>query len=786
MSRDVLRGFAPTLIVLTLGAAGAGECRGQAVLDAGRHHLGTAGRPEWREFAGSEPEGRGLTLRFQGRANSAESTLLIRQRDVKLGWHVRLNDRLLGRLHPMEAALVHALAVPPGTLRDGENRLAIGPPPEADDVIIEGVALDDRPVREALGRATLEVRVTEPGRAGGLPCRITIVDDRGALVPLVVPPGSRLAARPGVVYTPDGRASVGLPPGRYTVWATRGFEYGVEMRRVDLVERGALRLDLALRREVSTDGLVACDTHVHTLTHSGHGDATLDERAVTLAGEGIELPIATDHDHLTTDLAEAARRMGVAAEFTPVVGDEVTTKTGHFNAFPFPAGAKPPDPGIGDWPGLLRAIRSAPGDRVVVLNHPRDLHAGFRPFAPELFNPVSGEHRRGPLGVDALEVINSGAMQSDPMRPVRDWMALRNRGERITAVGASDSHDVARYIVGQGRTYIACRDGDPAHLDADAACRALKAGRALVSLGLLARLSVDDRFGVGDLATGLGDKVRVAVDVSGPSWSVADRVELYANGVKVREERVAPAPGAWTTRVAWTLPLPRHDLSLVAVASGPGVTAPFWAIARPYQPTSTEWAPRSFGITNPIDLDGDGDGAWTSPRAHAEATIARVGTAPEALLPALRDCDEAIASQAAALCRAAGRDVRGAEFSRLLAASPEPVRRGFSAYAATLPRPPAGPTRADAAAPEPVAVEGQPLAANADRVIRALDALGAPLPAVDVEGLSGAIRARDAAAIQRALDRHVLLVVGINPEERVRSAAVRRRPTSSRAATRRP
>ena len=150
---------------------------------------------------------------------------------MKLGWDVRLNDRRIGRLHPMEAALVHALAVPPGTLRDGENRLTIGPPPEADDVIIEGIALDPRPVREALGRAKLEVRVTEPGREAGLPCRITIVDDRGALAPLVVAPDSRLAARPGVVYTPDGRALIGLPPGRYTVSATRGFEYGLDTRR---------------------------------------------------------------------------------------------------------------------------------------------------------------------------------------------------------------------------------------------------------------------------------------------------------------------------------------------------------------------------------------------------------------------------------------------------------------------------------------------------------------------------------------------------------------------------
>ena len=326
------------------------------------------------------------------------------------------------------------------------------------------------------------------------------------------------------------------------------------------------------------------------------------------------------------------------------------------------------------------------GERVIVLNHPRDLHAGFRPFAPEQFNPVTGEHRRGPLGVDAVEVINSGAMQSDPMQLVRDWMALRNRGERITAVGASDSHDVARFIVGQGRTYIACRDDDPARLDVDAACRALKAGRALVSLGLLARMRVNDRFDVGDLATKLGEHVRgVRRGVTAPpgppptGWSCS------------RTESRSGRPGsarprfALKARVSWTLPRPPHDVSLVAVASGPGVTAPYWAIARPYQPTSREWTSRSFGITNPIDLDGDGDGTWTSPRAYAEATVARVGLAPQALIPALGAYDEAIAAQAAGLCRAAGRDIRDAEFARALAAASESVRRGFAAFAATLP-----------------------------------------------------------------------------------------------------
>ncbi len=76
--------------------------------------------------------------------------------------------------------------------------------------------------------------------------------------------------------------------------------------------------------------------------------------------------------------------------------------------------------------------------------------------------------------------------------------------------------------------------------------------------------------------------------------------------------------------------------------------------------------------------------------------------------------------------------------------------------------------RAGAKDIEPVAVEGQPLAANVDRAIRALGYLGAPLPDDAIARLSRAVGERDAAAIQRLLDPHVLLVVGINPEERVK------------------
>ena len=152
-----------------------------------------------------------------------------------------------------------------------------------------------------------------------------------------------MAVRPGVVYTPDGRARINLRPGKTTVFASRGFEYSAASRTLDITEGQQQSIELSIRREVPTPGLVACDTHVHTLTHSGHGDASVEERVVTLAGEGIELPIATDHD-IFADLDPVAAAPGRAGLLHPGRRRRGDDPVGHFNAFPFPAGRRFPTP----------------------------------------------------------------------------------------------------------------------------------------------------------------------------------------------------------------------------------------------------------------------------------------------------------------------------------------------------------------------------------------------------------------------------------------------------------
>ena len=666
----------------------AGTTAQEVRLDGTLHHLGVPGKPEWDDFADPVAEGPSLAFRFRAKAQAGEATLRLTQRGVKLDRTVSLNGRAIGKLVADEADLVLALPVPPGTLREGDNLLEVGTPPAPDDIFVGRLTLDPRPRAQAVGGSTLVVTVTEETSNRPLPCRLTLVDADGSLVPILADPDPRLAVRTGVVYTADGRARLGVRPGKYTIYATRGFEYGLATRGVTLAEGKEAAVALTLRREVPTPGLVACDTHVHTLTHSGHGDATLDERLVTLAGEGVEMPVATDHGHLT-DFAPAAKRLGLAGWMTPVVGDEVTTRRGHFNAFPFDPGGPPPDDAPRPWPDLVRDLRAGSADRVVILNHPRDTHAGFRPFDPERFNAASGEDREGvAYSFDAVEVINSGAQLSDPTRAVRDWMGLWNHGQELTAVAGSDSHDVSRFIVGQGRTYVSTGDADPGRINVSDACKSLRAGRALVSLGLLARLTVDDKAGPGDFARVSGESLKVVVTVLGPSWVKAERVELFANGVKVREERIARGDAAGEkARVEWSIPKPTYDVTLVALASGPGVTAPYWPVARPYQPTSTAWRPRVLGLTNPVRVDADGNGTWNSPRYYAQFLIEIFGTEPQTLFRGLSAYDEAVATQAAAMCMPPGRTEWDPVFAKALETAPEPIRRGFAAYAASLARP---------------------------------------------------------------------------------------------------
>ncbi len=478
-------------------------CGHAQTLVTNRYHLRSGTTPEWEEFENKTPHGARLDLKFQSQKNSSEYTLLIHQYNVKLEWQVQINGQKIGTLFLMEDPLVSNYRIPAGLLKQGENTLSIIPPKENDDIMVGPFRVLNGSADRALN-ARLNVTVTESDQP--TPCRVTIVNEAGELAALYVSTNQNVAARPGVLYC-VGAAQIQLLPGIYTVLASRGPEYNLPNASVTLNPTPNPDLNLHLLREVPTPNLVSCDTHIHSFTYAKHGDATINERMLTIAGEALELPISTEHN-LLADFTQPARAVHVEQYFTPVLGCEVTTKRGHFNAFPIVPDSRVPDFRIEHWPALLENIRATPGVQFVILNHPRDVHTEFCPFAETNFNARTGENLRGfDFAFDGLELINSGALRTDLMQVFYDWFALLNHGYRIVGVGASDSHDVSRFIVGQGRTYIQCDDKDPGKLDVAEAIDNLRKGKALISLGLITTIKVDNRFGVGDLATGLGDEI---------------------------------------------------------------------------------------------------------------------------------------------------------------------------------------------------------------------------------------------------------------------------------------
>jgi hypothetical protein len=283
---------------------------------------------------------------------------------------------------------------------------------------------------------------------------------------------------------------VELPRGSYRCFATRGPEWSLSERALVVAESPA-SCEHTLAPEVDTTGFVACDTHLHTLQFSGHGDASALERQVTLAGEGVELAIATDHNH-QTDYAPFQRELGLSAWYTSVVGNEVTTEVGHFNAFPLPAGGPLPPHRSRDLVTIAHGIRAL-GAQVVILNHPRWPSASDSPFGHHNLDRLLG--RFDPpieLPVDATEMINSTTEEKSPRGLFLDWFALLNRGVRIFAVGSSDSHTVGE-PVGQGRTYVPSNTDVANAIDVNASCTAIREGRTSISQGIFATVFHEGR-----------------------------------------------------------------------------------------------------------------------------------------------------------------------------------------------------------------------------------------------------------------------------------------------------
>ena len=627
-----------------------------AILQADMQHLRSGEDREWRTFP-EQSDSNSIRVVFHSKPQKSDQTLTLqfKQNDVKQRWDVKLNDQVLGQLVRHEESLFSQIEFASSKLRVGENVLSIVAQDgqSSDDIQVGEIKLFYGEVR-SLHTAKILARVVDEDRRL-VPGRITITDQEGNLVPVSIHKSSRqLAAREGVVYTASGTAQFSVAPGSYLLHASRGFEYSMNRMSVDVRANEPNEYELQITRSVDTAGWIACDTHVHTLTHSRHGDASMQDRMVTLAGEAIELPIATDHNrHI--DYRDAMEQTGTRGQFTPVIGNEVTTKVGHFNIFPVASSDVPtPNHKTPKWDTVFSNIFSTPDVSVVIINHARDVHSGFRPFDPKHHLSLSGENLDGwELQANAMELLNSGATQTDPMELFNDWCGWINHGKMITPVGSSDSHHVSQFIVGQGRTYIRCNDADPGNVDVSAAVSAFQKGHVVVGYGLFADVQVDETGGPGDLVAAK-ETINVDVTIKGPAWANVKEIQLFINGTSIQQatvttkEPVAPGVLAKHSFELKTQTL-KGDSWISVVATGDGITSPHWRTAKPYLPDSPVFNGHTFSCTGPIWIDIDGNG-YQSPAQQAKQIVADSQNHNE-LATALTSVSPAVVIQALAIVR---------------------------------------------------------------------------------------------------------------------------------------
>lgn len=610
---------------------------------------------------------------FSAKANPSESALLFEQSLQKQSsggyWNVSINGKFLGRLEAHTPQIgsdknhdgFHRIgfAVPSHVLKEGENRLTVtgrGQP-----AVLRNFVLEPHSLKQALQLETVTVKVTTP-EGQPVPARITVVNQRGQLAKLYNARQLTTAVRPGILYTLGTGDTFELPPGKYTLYATRGMEWGVARQPIVVEKQKPQHQTLVISREVDTTGFIACDSHIHTLPGSGHGNATFEERMITITGEGIEVAVATDHNHIS-DYTKYQKAADTQTHFHSISGDEVTTRNGHFTAFPFdpekavPGGVKGRNPLFlknDNWDELIADMRKK-GAEVIILNHPYWPSILEGPFGRFRFNRNTGKRSEGPaFNFNGYEVVQPANKTPDYFYALEDWMSLLNRGLKLTAVGATDSHTV-NDPVGQARTYLKSHADDITQIDRKEVYHAFTEGRATAAAGIFANLTLNGQFGMGDLASADAftnnnknqhSKLTAYLRVAAPSWVRPREAMIYVNGKQVAQKTIDSTLNQPTNQtLEFSLELPPHDAYVVAFVLGDGITLPGW----------TTFGKATQAITNPIFLDRNGDGKYSAPRATAKRLIADFRNQHKKLTPALQKKlleSEAIKAESAVLLHA--------------------------------------------------------------------------------------------------------------------------------------
>jgi hypothetical protein len=461
----------------------------------------------------------------------------------------------------------------------------------------------------------LDFRITdETGRL--MPGRLILVGVDGTPDPSFVSI-PRVSAAGNEVHTTTGEGRIDIPPGHYRVIASRGFEWSVVEKRIEVKPEQGVALRIALSHDMPTPGWISADLHLHAKP-SSDSELSLDDRIASLVSAGVEFAVATDHNHVT-DYAPTIERYDVGSMLGATSGVEITTRTwGHFNAYPLPPKSKAP-PWAVDPPEIFKAVRSMAPDAVIQVNHP--WMPGYGYFQRSALNERTGAHFRKNFSFDfdLIEVVNGWELGTVDVlgRNLVRYFDLLNLGHRYTAVGSSDSHKLTNEWAGYPRTYIRVPDDRPDRVTAQEIATALKAGHAIVSMGPFVEARIGEA-GPGDTVQASPGTVPLDITVRSADWVQVNRVDVIVDGDTVDSFEVGEADGANNVRWAKVVDVPVvHDSWVAVVVSG----------THPVDEVLPGLHVAPFAFTNPIYVD---IGEASEPPPRRARAVSR--TKPEAVI----------------------------------------------------------------------------------------------------------------------------------------------------------
>jgi hypothetical protein len=436
-------------------------------------------------------------------------------------------------------------------------------------------------------------------------------------------------------FPPREGLNVELPVGTYLASASRGPEYSVDEKAVEIVKEENQDLVFVIDRVVDTPGLVALDPHMHTTRSDA--SVSVAERIKSVVAEGIEVLVATDHNTVT-DYSPALKKLHLEESLAVIPGCEVTVPDViHYNTYPMEV--LPGEPGNGaidvsaDEPGpLFKASREKDPGALIQVNHPRAGNLGyFNNFELDLESAATA---LAPLDTsfDVLEVLNGPYFYSSNETSIEDWFHLMNRGYLYPIVGSSDSHGIDRSEPGYSRTYVYYPREAAVPLDAGALIRAIKKGRSFATNGPIIDFRVNGESGPGDLCPAAGGQVDIHIAVRSAPWVSVDEVRLVLNG----ERRIVfPVHAAeaevqkFEQQIGLTL---GRDAFLCVEALGSRTLFP--VLESPARNGSLKGGTLPFAITNPVFVDVDGNGRYDPP-APEKIRPAAASSGPVRMVPRL-------------------------------------------------------------------------------------------------------------------------------------------------------